>query len=255
MSYGLPARLIKKAEDEWKKKGGKKNEVAIEIIEAFISSVIKSLLTTGMPTDLVDLIRRVVKEQKVEQKVEAKAETSDDRYVIVCEHHYNDGEAILNNSRYVLEQFIDEDLTQGQDVDCEAAIHRRRERVMNVRKIVREYLVRHGYEGLCKVNCGCGVDDLFTCENWSIASECGNCVAAKEHIVVEGDGYDDYEPGDVIYVPVGDEPKGDDAVGVFIIHNKDKSIDEVMATKYQRSDEPLDSRLIQTKNEPAGGKQ
>ena len=37
----------------------------------------------------------------------------------------------------------------------------------NVHKIVKAYLIEHGYDGLCDDECGCGVDDLMTCGNYS----------------------------------------------------------------------------------------
>ena len=37
---------------------------------------------------------------------------------------------------------------------------------MNVKEIVKEYLVKNGYDGLCELDmpCGCGVEDLFACD-------------------------------------------------------------------------------------------
>ena len=34
---------------------------------------------------------------------------------------------------------------------------------MNVTEIVLEYLKREGYDGLCKDECGCTVDDFMPC--------------------------------------------------------------------------------------------
>lgn len=36
---------------------------------------------------------------------------------------------------------------------------------MNVRKIVKQYLIDNGYDGLCTIDCGCGVDDLAPCSD------------------------------------------------------------------------------------------
>jgi len=45
---------------------------------------------------------------------------------------------------------------------------------INIRSIVREYLVMHGYDGLAYCEdwdgCGCGLDDLICCDEW-----CRNC--------------------------------------------------------------------------------
>jgi len=35
---------------------------------------------------------------------------------------------------------------------------------MNVRDIVKEWLIEHGYEGLYNNYCGCALDDLMTCQ-------------------------------------------------------------------------------------------
>lgn len=36
---------------------------------------------------------------------------------------------------------------------------------MNVFEIVRDYLISHGYDGLCNEDCGCTLDYLIPCEN------------------------------------------------------------------------------------------
>jgi hypothetical protein len=35
---------------------------------------------------------------------------------------------------------------------------------MNVKEIVKEYLLNNGYDGLCNDDCGCCLDDLMPCE-------------------------------------------------------------------------------------------
>lgn len=35
---------------------------------------------------------------------------------------------------------------------------------MGIRKIVREYLKAHGYDGLYNYECGCAIDDLMPCD-------------------------------------------------------------------------------------------
>lgn len=35
---------------------------------------------------------------------------------------------------------------------------------MNIKQIVTGYLKTNGYDGLCKDDCGCKVDDLFPCD-------------------------------------------------------------------------------------------
>ena len=35
---------------------------------------------------------------------------------------------------------------------------------MTVKEIVADYLKTNGFDGLCRENCGCGLDNLFPCE-------------------------------------------------------------------------------------------
>jgi len=53
----------------------------------------------------------------------------------------------------------------------------------NVYAMVREWLVQHGYDGLCNEDCGCGVDDLMP------SGECFmvDCVAAHKRPCKNGD--------------------------------------------------------------------
>jgi hypothetical protein len=52
---------------------------------------------------------------------------------------------------------------------------------MTVNGIVKEYLAKNGYDGLCNDDCGCGLDDLAPCDNMSedcmaaYRCECENC--------------------------------------------------------------------------------
>jgi hypothetical protein len=49
-----------------------------------------------------------------------------------------------------------------------------------VEEIVRDYLKRNKYDGLCNTNCGCGIDDLMPCESYS-----GSCIPAYLSVVGE----------------------------------------------------------------------
>ena len=51
---------------------------------------------------------------------------------------------------------------------------------MNVQDIVKEYLVAHGYDGLCNpdAGCGCVFYDLAPCGEW-----CSDCVPEYKHYI------------------------------------------------------------------------
>ena len=40
---------------------------------------------------------------------------------------------------------------------------------MNVREIVKQHLVEHGYDGLFNEECGCELTDLMPCDELSVA--------------------------------------------------------------------------------------
>ena len=68
---------------------------------------------------------------------------------------------------------------------------------INVKGIVKEYLKKHNYQGLCNVNdCRCGENDLMKCEH--SLNECGyikgNCIPAYEHIYNEERNLKEYCP-------------------------------------------------------------
>jgi len=43
---------------------------------------------------------------------------------------------------------------------------------MTVKEIVHDWLKEHGYDGLCSDCCGCGLDELFPCDEGG----CADCV-------------------------------------------------------------------------------
>lgn len=55
---------------------------------------------------------------------------------------------------------------------------------MDVTEIIKVYLQKHGYDGLCNpdLECGCGVDDLQPCYEppWGDGG-CDKCVAARKN--------------------------------------------------------------------------
>ena len=42
---------------------------------------------------------------------------------------------------------------------------------MNVREIIKEYLLKHGFTGLCSEECGCEISDLFPCLVWATSMD------------------------------------------------------------------------------------
>ena len=58
---------------------------------------------------------------------------------------------------------------------------------MNCREIVRDWLKRGGYDGLCAYDCGCGLDDLMPCDG--LVAECVPAYRGKLE-----DGEDGYVP-------------------------------------------------------------
>lgn len=84
----------------------------------------------------------------------------------------------------------------------------------HVRDIVRDYLVEHGYDGLCDVDgghyCNCHVDALFIC-----LPTCVGCVAAKRAIITKEnrsqcDPFEYFEDGEETLMPAEiDEDKGE----------------------------------------------
>jgi hypothetical protein len=74
-----------------------------------------------------------------------------------------------------------------------------------VRDIVAAHLKSIGADGLCCLDCGCAVDNLFTCA-WDRC--CGDqCVPARfvPKAVATDDG-DFHSKGDKIFVPMEQEP-------------------------------------------------
>jgi hypothetical protein len=54
-----------------------------------------------------------------------------------------------------------------------------KEQAMDVKEIVKEYLEKNGFDGLCCEECGCGIDDLFACEGCVVdGHETSKCVPA-----------------------------------------------------------------------------
>lgn len=52
---------------------------------------------------------------------------------------------------------------------------------MNVKEIIKKYLMENGYNGLCCEDCGCFINDLIPCDD-----VCDHCVPGYEDITPEG---------------------------------------------------------------------
>lgn len=65
---------------------------------------------------------------------------------------------------------------------------------MTVKEIVKDYLERNGYDGLCGDNCGCSKEDFPACERLSI--ECRPAYKKKANCLscpIQCDAYDENE--------------------------------------------------------------
>lgn len=51
-----------------------------------------------------------------------------------------------------------------------------------VKEIVKQYLIKHGYDGLCRDYCGCELDDLMPCEEIS-----PGCIPGYRHTDPDGE--------------------------------------------------------------------
>jgi|WetSurMetagenome_2_1015567.scaffolds.fasta_scaffold01420_20 hypothetical protein len=52
---------------------------------------------------------------------------------------------------------------------------------ITVKKITTEYLIAHGYDGLCYKDCGCPINDLMPCDTVS-------CYCVPGHKKLQNDG-------------------------------------------------------------------
>jgi len=52
---------------------------------------------------------------------------------------------------------------------------------MTVKEIVKEYLEKNGFDGLCSENCGCGLDDFMPCGMFANDSTVIGCTPAYKH--------------------------------------------------------------------------
>lgn len=50
---------------------------------------------------------------------------------------------------------------------------------MDCGEIIEEYLIKNGFDGLCTENCGCGIEDLFSCGD--VISDCLPAYKSRLH--------------------------------------------------------------------------
>ena len=74
---------------------------------------------------------------------------------------------------------------------------------MKVNDIVKQWLKKSGYDGLCCVGCGCGLDDLMPCCGDYSGGDYSDCVPAKKKIATKEDidEFSEFAVGDEIFVP------------------------------------------------------
>ena len=56
---------------------------------------------------------------------------------------------------------------------------------MTVEEIVKDYLGKNGYDGLCREGCGCRLDDFMPCSYLEGVPTC--CTPAYKHLVKNGE--------------------------------------------------------------------
>jgi len=89
-------------------------------------------------------------------------DTTFGRYWIFCK------KCLASSNRYESEeQAIEAWNKRAEQENCKPA---------NVVEVIINYLKIHGFDGLCNVNCGCGLDNLFLCGELSM-----ECVPAYKH--------------------------------------------------------------------------
>ena len=66
---------------------------------------------------------------------------------------------------------------------------------MTVQEIVKDYLEKCGYDGLCRDDCGCGLDDFMPCSSFALEGVPTCCTPAYKHLVKNG------ELNDIVYSP------------------------------------------------------
>jgi len=52
---------------------------------------------------------------------------------------------------------------------------------MTVKEIVKEHLEANGYDGLCRDDCGCGLDDFMPCASFALEGVPTCCTPAYKH--------------------------------------------------------------------------
>ena len=64
---------------------------------------------------------------------------------------------------------------------------------MTVKELVKEHLEKNGYDGLCRDDCGCGLDDFMPCSSFALEGVPTCCTPAYKHLVKNG------ELNDIVY--------------------------------------------------------
>ena len=58
---------------------------------------------------------------------------------------------------------------------------------MTVKELVKDYLEKNGYDGLCREGCGCGIDNLMPCSKYALKGVPTCCAPAYKHLVKNGE--------------------------------------------------------------------
>ncbi len=77
--------------------------------------------------------------------------------------------------------------------------------MVTTKDIIRAYLKGHGYDGLCREKCGCGIDDFAPCISRHESGIPDDCMPAKRITVTECNREQyDFDPGmvgETVFVP------------------------------------------------------
>ena len=77
---------------------------------------------------------------------------------------------------------------------------------MTVKEIIKEYLEKNGYDGLCREGCGCGLEDFMPCGMFALENTVVGCKPAYKHkCKIDCADYGDEELCELVEIRYSDE--------------------------------------------------